>query len=132
MSPAARREITFGDVLVVALPTHVPPGREQQGYRPVIVAGLPGRVGTPRYPLFIGVPLTTRMGGWARRSPVLYPLCRAGSGGLPRDSVALLDHLRSIDPQRVVRHVGTLPPEDLERISEGLRAMLPVTGSDTS
>jgi len=109
--------------VVVTLPIHVPPGHEQEGYRPVVVVGLPDRVGVPRYPLIIGVPFTTRGGAWSEQSPELYPLYRAGRGGLPRDSVAILDHLRSIDARRVMRYMGTLTPTDLEPIVRGLSVM---------
>jgi len=73
--------------------------------------------------LIIGVPFTTRGGAWSEQSPELYPLYRAGRGGLPRDSVAILDHLRSIDARRVMRYMGTLTPTDLEPIVRGLSVM---------
>jgi mRNA interferase MazF len=112
-----------GDILVVSLPILVPPGHEQEGMRPVVVMGLPERVGTPRYPMILGVPLTTQVGTWAKRSPVLYPRFEAGTAGLPHTSVALLDHVRGVDAKRVVRYVGSLSPEEFALIREGLTGM---------
>jgi mRNA interferase MazF len=120
---SATRQLALGDILVVRLPIQVPPGHEQEGYRPVVVVGLPDRVGVPRYPMFIGVPFTTSGGTWSERSPELYPLYRAGRGGLPKDSVAILDHLRCIDARRAMRCMGTLTPADLAPIVHGLSAM---------
>jgi mRNA-degrading endonuclease toxin of MazEF toxin-antitoxin module len=37
------------------------------------------------------------------------------------DSTALIMHLRSVDPKRIIKHVGKLPLQDLERVQEGLK-----------
>jgi mRNA interferase MazF len=59
-----------GDVILVTFPAQVSPGREQQGYRPAIVVGIPQRLGTPRYPLLLVVPLTSnRQQSWAVDAP---------------------------------------------------------------
>lgn len=49
----------------------------------------------------------------------LYPtevLISPPEGGLRTDSVALLNQIRSIDKQRLVRRLGTLKPETMERV----------------
>lgn len=94
---------------MVRLPQHSPVGHEQEGLRPGIVVGRPPRLGQPRYPTLIIVPLTTaRNQGWARQAPNLYPLLRGGNGGLPFDSLVLLDQVRAVDAGRVVRRIGSL------------------------
>ncbi len=115
----------IGDVLMVSLPQHVPPGHEQEGERPAVVIGLPDRTGPQRFPLFVIVPLTTARGQqWALRNSVLYPLIPAGAGGLRGDSLALLDQVRALTTRRITGYVGTLPPEAFRPIREGLQRML--------
>jgi mRNA interferase MazF len=117
--------LSVGDVIVAALPEQVPPGREQKGYRPVIVVGVPGALGTPRYPMLLVIPLTTnRDQSWAMDCPALYPVLAAGEGALPTSSIALLDQVRSLDKSRVKRYIGTLTPQQYQPILNGLSKMM--------
>ena len=53
----------------------------------------------------------------------LYPtevLIRPPEGGLKTDSVALLNQIRSIDKQRLVRRLGTLKPESMDRVDHAI------------
>lgn len=114
--------IAQGDVILVSLPCHLPPGFEQEGIRPAVVLGVPA--GPVRFPVVIAAPLTTAGGSWSRENPVLYPSLPAGSGGLPRRSTILLDQLRSLDVKRVAGYLGSLDQRDLERIRDGVRHLL--------
>lgn len=119
----SERPIRIGAVVVIALPGHIPFGREQQGVRPAIVVGLPHRLGPPRYPMLLVVPLTTQIGQWAKENPKLYPVIKAGSGGLTYTSVALLDQLRGIDLTRIQGYVGILSTRDQAPVKKGLGCM---------
>lgn len=107
-----------GDVVIVALPNHTPKGREQQGTRPAVVVGVPS--GELRYPMLIIAPLTTQTGSWALKNPSLYPRLEAGTGGLPKSSIILLDQIRGLDVSRVLAYLGTLTPQQYVPILEGL------------
>ena len=53
----------------------------------------------------------------------LYPtevLIRPPEGGLRTDSVALLNQIRSIDKERLVRRLGTLKPETMDRVDHAI------------
>ena len=53
----------------------------------------------------------------------LYPtevLIRPPEGGLRTDSVALLNQIRSIDKQRLVRRLGALKPESMDRVDHAI------------
>lgn len=114
-----------GDVVAAAFPEHNPGGREQQGYRPAVVVGLPQQFGRPRFPVVIVVPLTTDRGqDWADDAPLLYPRLPAGAGGLRAASIALLDQVRSVDVRRLVSWLGSLNEPLFSRLEEGLSAML--------
>ena len=106
------------------LPSHAPPGHEQEGPRPVVVVGVPERVGKPRFPVIVAAPLTSATGDWVSAGGGLYPLLRAGTGGLSRDSVVMLEHLRGVDATRVLRRLGSLSAEAYAPIRGGLEAML--------
>lgn len=115
----------LGDVIIVVLPEHQPPGREQQGYRPAIVAGFPDKLGKPRYPGILVVPVTTyKQQSWVEASSALYPRLKADDGNLPSDSVVLLDQLRFVDAKRVARQLGTLTPTQYLPIFTGIQHML--------
>lgn len=114
-----------GWILRVNLEKRVPGGHEQEGVRPVVVVGVPAKIGKPRYPMLIIVPLTTdRNAKWSEGSPLLYPKIHAGSGGIQNDSIALLDQVRSIDVSRVVAKGGELSDSEMKPLITGLKHLL--------
>jgi mRNA interferase MazF len=115
------RTFSIGDVVLAKFPEQDPQGREQQGLRPAVVVALPEQIGTPRFPLIVVVPLTTDRGqSWANASPDLYPKLEAGDGGLISASIVLLDQVRALDVNRVLRFWGTLKNEQYRPIQLGL------------
>ena len=119
-----KRAVGIGDVLLVKLPQQQPPGSEQTGTRPAVVVGLPQRLGTQRFPLWIVVPMTSRIASWTLEAPRLYPVYPKGVGGLTLPSAALLDHLRGVDATRVVRFLGKLTQAEYVPIQSGLEEMM--------
>lgn len=113
--------LTWGDVVLVALPNHRPSGREQEGQRPAIIVGLP--TGEVRYAVILIAPLTTATGTWATANPALYPEIAVGIGGVTRNSIVLLDQIRAIDARRVIAYLGSLPPEHYQPIHTGLAVL---------
>ncbi len=111
----------MGDVLLVALPSKVPSGHEQEGRRPVVVVGLPDVLRSLRFSMLVVVPLTTQSGSWVHSAPLVYPVLTKGAGGLPFDSIVLLDQLAGIDAARVLRKLGSLTEAELEPIRSGLK-----------
>ena len=76
----------------------------------MVLVGLPETLGTPRFP--------------TAASPRLYPRIPAGAGGLPRDSVALLDQTCALDVLRLGEYLGTLTPDAFTPIQQGLARMM--------
>jgi mRNA interferase MazF len=95
---------------------------EQQGVRPAVVVGIPP--GETRYLLVVIAPLTTRIGQWAQQNPVIYPQLPAGTGGLTQNSVVLLDQIRAIDAQRIIKYIGSLAPKQYAPIAAGINQLL--------
>lgn len=114
-----------GMVLWVELGKRLPPGHQQEGRRPALLVGVPLRLGQPRFPVLLVVPVTTYRGqNWAETAPRLYPRLKAGVGNLPQESVVLLDQLQVVDASRVTMLVGQLDEADYAPIRDGLRTML--------
>lgn len=118
-----RRPVTFGDILLVRLPQQIPAGVEAMGTRPAVVVGIPERVGTQRFPMWLVVPMTSQKGSWVQRTPDLYPSYTAGTAGLTLASVALTDHVRSVDLGRIVKPLGSLTVKQFEPIKRALAKM---------
>ncbi len=56
-----------------------------------------------------------------------YPtevLIRAPEGGMKVDSVILANQLRSVDRQRLVKRLGSLKPETMEKVDRALKLSL--------
>lgn len=111
-----------GDILLFSLPKHFPAGHEQEGERPVIVAAVPKE--PVRFPVLIVIPLTTKKGPWVEKNPVLYRKIPKDVGGLPVDSIALIDQVCAVDVRRTKSFLGILPKELLKGIQDGLINLL--------
>lgn len=119
--------LTPGAVFVADFPEHNPSGHEQEGPRPAVLVGLPTNAGRPRFPVLMLAPVTTFRGqAWVTAAPDLYPVLRAGAGGLRVDSVALVDQTRALDASRVSRYLGTLTPEGYAPVHAAVRLIFSV------
>ena len=117
--------LLIGDVVTAKFPSQNPSGREQEGYRPAIVVGIPNRLGKLRFPLVFVVPMTTDRGQeWADINPNLYVRFSAGIAGLKSPSIALLDQVRAIDVSRIVAYRGSLTPQQYAAIAESLQKIM--------
>jgi mRNA interferase MazF len=100
-----------GDIVWVQFDPQV--GREQAGHRPAVV--LTPASYNRRSGLLICVPVTTKVKGYPFEVPI------KGS----RDSVALIDHVRSIDWRgRGATKKGNASAAELEEIRVKLRALV--------
>ncbi len=118
------RSLRIGEIILVDLPSNQPPGREQEGRRPAIVVGLPTE--PIRYPILLIAPMTTAIGNWVDSNSLMYPKLMIGTAGLTKNSVVLLDQIRSLDPHRLVTYFGSLTNEQYQPVSEGIKALLRV------
>ncbi len=117
--------LQIGDVVTAKFPSQNPSGREQEGYRPAIVVGLPSRLGKLRFPLVFVVPMTTDRGQeWADINPNLYVRFLAGVAGLKSPSIALLDQARAIDVSRIAAYRGSLASQEYAAIAEALQKII--------
>ena len=103
-----RGDIYFADLSPVV-------GSEQGGTRPVLI--VQNNVGNKYSPTVIAAAITSQIN--KARLPTHIEL--TGSGfGLTRDSVILLEQIRTIDKRRLREKMGRLDDEVMEKVDEAL------------
>jgi len=70
----------------------------------------------------IVVPITTSS-AQARRGPTVLEI-PVGAAGLSKQSVAICHQVTTLDRAKLTRRMGSLTPDLLERLAEGLKAAL--------
>jgi len=103
-----RGELYYADLSPVV-------GSEQGGVRPVLV--VQNDVGNKFSPTVIAAAVTSQLG------KAKLPTHIALSGrdyGLQRDSVVLLEQIRTLDKTRLKEKIGELPSSVMERVNQAL------------
>ena len=105
-----RGEIYYADLSPVI-------GSEQGGLRPVVI--LQNDMGNKHSPTTIIAPITSRITKKPLPTHVAFCDC-----GLSKDSVILLEQVRTIDKRRLKQRMGCLPEEKIEVVEQALRISL--------
>ena len=117
---AASKQVAYprrGDVYLVAFDPTM--GAEIQKTRPAVI--LQNNIANRFSRITIAAAITSKV------SDRLYPtnvLVTPPEGGLTQESVVLLNHIRSIDKQRLIRRLGALKPETMEHIKRAIQISL--------
>lgn len=90
-------------------------GSEQGGIRPVLI--VQNDVGNRFSPTVIAAAITSQKD--KARLPTHIQLNSVGSG-LARDSIVLLEQIRTIDKRRLKEHMGRLDEVSMKRVNEAL------------
>ena len=93
-------------------------GSEQGGVRPVVV--IQNNVGNRFSPTIIVAAITCRI---KKSIPTHAPL---RSTGLLKDSIALLEQIRTIDKCRLIEYVGEVSKSEMNGIVEALRKSIDI------
>ena len=102
-----------GDIFYADLSPVV--GSEQGGVRPVLI--VQNDVGNRFSPTVIAAAITSQKD--KARLPTHIQLNSTGSG-LGRDSIVLLEQIRTIDKRRLKEHMGRLDEQSMNRINQAL------------
>lgn len=94
-------------------------GSEQGGVRPVLV--IQNNVGNQYSPTVIVAAISGKIAD-KTKTPTHY-LVR-GYAGLKKESLVLLEQIRTIDKQRLRNHIGQLSEEDMKKVSSCLAVSL--------
>ncbi|MGN0571876.1 MAG: type II toxin-antitoxin system PemK/MazF family toxin [Candidatus Fimenecus sp.] len=90
-------------------------GSEQGGTRPVLI--VQNDVGNKYSPTVIAAAITSQK--YKTKLPTHISV-NAGGCGLQKDSIVLLEQVRTIDKQRLKERMGNLPQEEMEKIDHAL------------
>jgi mRNA interferase MazF len=93
-------------------------GSEQSGLRPVVVVS--GNLLNEHLTVVIVVPLTTKIKNY-KGNPILSP---TKINGLKTESEMLIFHIRSVSNDRLVRKIGNIEKEELNRAVKTLNEIL--------
>lgn len=107
-----RGDIFFADLSPVV-------GSEQGGFRPVLV--IQNDIGNRFSPTVIVAAITAQI---QKAKLPTHVEVQAREGGLERDSVILLEQIRTIDKQRLTDKITHLDDEMMRRVKEALQISL--------
>ncbi|MBR6788808.1 MAG: type II toxin-antitoxin system PemK/MazF family toxin [Clostridia bacterium] len=105
--------IKRGDIFYADLSPVV--GSEQGGTRPILV--LQNDVGNKYSPTIIAGAITSRL--MKARLPTHVEIA-SGNFGLPRDSVILLEQLRTLDKRRLKTKIGSLDDYTMNKVNRAI------------
>lgn len=103
-----RGEVYYADLSPVV-------GSEQGGIRPVLI--VQNDIGNRYSPTVIAAAITSSQTKSRLPTHIDIP---CNSGGLGKDSVVLLEQIRTLDKRRLKDKIGELSEEEMARINEGL------------
>ncbi len=112
--------IKRGDIYYADLSPVV--GSEQGGVRPVLI--VQNDVGNKYSPTVIAAAITSQQ--FKTRMPTHINVDSAVCG-LSKDSVVLLEQIRTLDKRRLKEKMGNLPQTDMEKIDDALSVSMGLT-----
>ena len=113
-------EIKRGDIFYADLSPVV--GSEQGGIRPVLI--VQNDVGNKFSPTVIAAAITSKQD---KNDLPTHIGIRAEQCGLAKDSVVLLEQIRTLDKRRLKERTGKISPEDQSRIDHALNVSFGLT-----
>lgn len=111
------KEIKRGDIFYADLSPVV--GSEQGGQRPVLI--IQNDVGNHFSTTVIVAPITTHL---QKKSLPTHVRLTKELSGIPRNSVILLEQIRTIDKQRLMDRIDHLEDDVMKKVDQGLRVSL--------
>ena len=107
-----RGELYYADLSPVV-------GSEQGGVRPVLI--VQNNVGNKFSPTIIAAAVTSQLSKAKLPTHIEIP---ANKFGLPKDSVVLLEQIRTLDKKRLKEKIGELPINMMTKVNEALLVSL--------
>ena len=105
-----------GDILLINLP--VSDGREQSGRRPTVAV----QTDISGEPMLMVAPITSNLN--ALRFKFSVEIEPSEENGLTQTSIVMIFQMRAIDKTRIVKKIGQLSAQDLEKIDAEIWQML--------
>ena len=114
-------EVRRGEVFYADLSPVV--GSEQGGIRPVLI--VQNDIGNRHSPTVIAAAITSKLD--KTKLPTHINL-RGASCGLAKDSIVLLEQIRTLDKRRLRERAGQITPADQQRVNEALGVSVGLSG----
>ena len=114
------KSINRGDLYYADLNPVV--GSEQGGIRPVLI--IQNNTGNKHSPTVIVAAITSK----AMKATLPTHCILSAHAGLDRDSVALMEQIRTIDKRRLKDYVGTLGEDDMQKVNTALAVSVGLNG----
>ena len=105
-----------GDILLVSLPTS--DTREQSGRRPAVAV----QTDISGEPMLMIAPITSNLN--ASRFAFTIQIEPLDKNGLTQTSIIMIFQMRAIDKTRIIKKIGKLSDEDLEKVDTEIWKML--------
>ena len=121
MKTYCRQEISRGDIYYADLRPVI--GSEQGGIRPVLI--LQNNVGNRHSPTVIAAAITSKQD---KTNLPTHIGIKAGTGGLTRDSVVLLEQVRTLDKRRLREHMGHLDENQMAQVDDAIAVSFGLPG----
>ena len=118
IQPVKRGDIYYADLSPVV-------GSEQGGMRPVLI--IQNDVGNKYSPTVIAAAITSRMGKTKLPTHIDIYAARAG---LARDSVVLLEQVRTLDKRRLKEKMGHLDEETMNHVNGAIEVSFGLVGNE--
>lgn len=96
-------------------------GSEQGGYRPILI--IQNDIGNKYSPTIIAAPITSKVNEKHNIPTHKEVHCAE----LPKNSMALLEQIRTLDKCRLKQYVGKITPHNLQQVDIGLKISLGIT-----
>lgn len=96
-------------------------GSEQGGVRPILI--IQNDIGNKYSPTTIVACITTR----TTKNKIPTHIWFDETCGLPKDSMVMLEQMRTIDKRRLQRYIGKISDTDLEEINKAIKISLGVS-----
>lgn len=97
-------------------------GSEQDGIRPVVI--LQNNKGNKYSPTVIVAPITTKV----KTSVPTHVFINSFESDLPKDSIILVEQLRTIDKSRIIKKVGHLSESIMNKVKTALKINFNIRG----
>jgi len=94
-------------------------GSEQGGLRPVLI--VQNDIGNKYSPTVIAAAITSQK---FKNSLPTHIQVNADGCGLAKDSIVLLEQVRTLDKRRLKEHMGNLNEKEMRRVNQGLSVSL--------
>jgi len=114
-------KIEFGDIFYAILSPSV--GCEQDGFRPVLV--IQNNKGNKYSPTVIAAAITSQTG---KAKPTHVKL--KTTKGLKKESIALVEQIRTLDKRRIFSKITKISKEDLENVKKAIKKNLSIRSND--